>query len=82
MTQMVESIPQRKLTDESVFTELCSKGFCLLPGYLSPERTKALVAAARRLHPPWSDLPPEQLPPPGSLPEPNAMPTRNAQLSV
>ena len=80
MTQMVESIPQRKLTDESVFTELCSKGFCLLPGYLSPEQTKALVAAAHRLHPPWSDLPPEQLPPPGSLPEPNAMPTRNASF--
>ena len=80
MTQMVETMPQRKVTDESVYTELCSKGFCLLPGYLSPEQTEALVAAAHRVHPSWSDLPPEQLPPPGSLPEPNAIPTRNASF--
>ena len=40
MTQMVETMPQRKLTDESVFTELCSKGFCLLPGYLSPNELR------------------------------------------
>ena len=80
MAQTVGPMPRRRLTDESVFTELCSKGFCLLPGYLPRERVKTLAAATRRLHPPWSDLLPEQLPPLGSLPAPNAFPSQSSSF--
>ena len=77
MSQTVESITNRRLTEESVFTELISKGFCVLPGYLPSEQVKVLAAAARRLHPPWSELPSEQLPSSGSLPSPNAFPFKS-----
>ena len=78
MGETVGSMSSRRLTDENVFTELSNKGFCFLPSYLPSEQVKTLVAAARRLHPPWSDLPPGQLPPSGTLPNPNAFPSKSA----
>ena len=78
MDETVGSMSSRRLTDESVFTELSNKGFCFLPSYLPSEQVKILAAAARRLHSPWSDLPPEQLPPSGTLPAPNAFPSKSA----
>lgn len=61
-------MPEKQLTDESVFTELCEKGFCVLSMYLPQNRLQVLRNAIRRIHPTWSDSPPNKIPPLGQLP--------------
>ena len=51
---------EKQLTDESMFTELCEKGFFVLPVYLPEKKLRVLRNAIRRIHPPWSDLPPNK----------------------
>ena len=75
-----EPMTNRRLTDESVFSQLCNQGFCILPGYLPQKKVEILTAAVRLLHPAWSELPVEQLPPQGSLPVPNAFPSQSTSF--
>ncbi len=70
-------MPSRQLTDESVYTELCQKGFCILPSYLSEQQVQVFRSAVRRLHPAWSDFPSSKLPPSGQLPAENSFPSRS-----
>ena len=46
-----EPMTNRRLTDESVFSQLCNQGFCILPGYLPQKKVEILTAAVRLLHP-------------------------------
>ena len=71
---------EKQLTDESVFTELSGKGFCVLPMYLPEKKLQVLRNAIRRIHPPWSDLPPNKIPPLGQLPTEKTFPSRSTKF--
>ena len=72
-------MPEKQLTDESMFTELCGIGFFVLPVYLPEKKLRVLRNAIRRIHPPWSDLPPNKIPSIGKLPTENTFPSRSTK---
>jgi hypothetical protein len=43
--------PSRQLSDEDVFSDLCTQGYAILPSYLRGTRLAALQAAAGRALP-------------------------------
>ena len=70
---------EKQLTDESMLTELCGKGFCVLPVYLPEKKLRVLRHSIRRIHPPWLDLPPTKIPSLGQLPTENTFPSRRTK---
>jgi hypothetical protein len=65
----------RRLTDESVFNDLSTQGFAILPNYLRGLDLQRLQAAARRSLLPYERV--DDRPPVGCLPAPNAVPSRS-----
>ena len=63
----------RRLTDESVFDDLCNQGYAILPKYLGSTQLRRLQAAVRNCLPSYEEI--DDRPPRGTLPAPNAVPS-------
>ena len=69
---------RRRLSDESVFDDLSSQGYAILPNYISGLQLRKLQTAVQNSLLRYEDL--DDRPPVGTLPAPNAVPSRSVNF--